>query len=30
MVIELLKGHPHFVAPDAGIEIHELLPQPGM
>ncbi len=27
---ELLDGHPHFMAPDAAIEILELLPMPGM
>ena len=29
-IVELLKGHPHFMAPDAGVEIHEMLPLPGM
>ncbi|MBS2017408.1 MAG: hypothetical protein JST00_31285 [Deltaproteobacteria bacterium] len=27
---EVLEGHPHFAAPDAAIEILELLPMPGM
>jgi hypothetical protein len=27
---ELLKGHPHFMAPDASIEVFELLQMPGM
>lgn len=27
---ELLKGHPHFMAPGATIDVHEFLPLPGM
>lgn len=26
----VLDGHPHFHAPGASIEVHELLPLPGM
>jgi hypothetical protein len=29
-VAKIFDGHPHFMAPDAGIEIHEFLPLPGM
>jgi hypothetical protein len=29
-VLSLLKGHPHFMAPGASIEVHEFLPMPGM
>jgi hypothetical protein len=25
-----LAGHPHFMAPDAAIEVHEMLTMPGM
>jgi hypothetical protein len=25
-----LEGHPHFAAPDAAIEVHEMLAMPGM
>lgn len=29
-VLAMLNGHPHFMAPDASIEVFELLPMPGM
>jgi len=28
--LDLLKNHPHFVAPGASIEVFEFLPMPGM
>lgn len=27
---EVLKGHPHFMAPDSSIEVVEIMPMPGM
>lgn len=27
---DVLKDHPHFMAPDGAIEVHEFLPMPGM
>jgi hypothetical protein len=27
---EVLKGHPHFMAPGATIDVHEFLPLPGL
>jgi hypothetical protein len=29
-VMELLRDHPHFHAPGGQIEVHEMLPVPGM
>jgi hypothetical protein len=29
-IAEVLKGHPHFMMPDAAIEVTELMPIPGM
>jgi hypothetical protein len=29
-LMKLLKNHPHFMAPDASIEVFEFLPMPGM
>jgi hypothetical protein len=29
-IAEVLKGHPHFMAPGASIEVHEFFPIPGM
>ena len=29
-VLDLLKNHPHFMAPGASIEVFEFLPMPGM